>query len=159
MLPACAASLTVLSAFCVSTMTRQTGQNNCKHLCKCTEHLPNLKYIQIDILKTCVHCIPFAMLIAAHAKLLGASFHAAAHHQPISRFKDVQWAGHTRIGHRANKNRDVLSKTTKEETEQKSVRGFGELLQKCLSICFTERCLLGQFSYLSIVDLFPLGQL
>lgn len=58
------------------------------------------------------------MLIAAHAKLLGASLHAATHHQPIPRLKDVQRAGHSRVGHRANEYRDVLSKTTKEETEE-----------------------------------------
>lgn len=49
------------------------------------------------------------MLIAAHAKLLGASLHAATHHQPVSRLKDVQGAGHSRVGHRANEYRDVFS--------------------------------------------------
>ncbi len=58
------------------------------------------------------------MLIAAHAKLFGASLHAATHHQPIPRLEDVQRAGHSRVGHGANEYRDVLSKTTKEETEE-----------------------------------------
>lgn len=58
------------------------------------------------------------MLVAAHAELLGASLHAATHHQPIPRLKDVQRAGHSGVGHRADEYRDVLSKTAKEETEE-----------------------------------------
>lgn len=61
------------------------------------------------------------MLIAAHAKLLGAGLHAATHHQPISRLEDVQGAGHSGVGHRANKYRDVLSETTTAETEEKKM--------------------------------------
>lgn len=53
------------------------------------------------------------MLIAAHAKFFGASLHAAAHHQTISRLKDVQGARDSGVGHRANKYRDVRSQTTK----------------------------------------------
>lgn len=64
------------------------------------------------------NCIPLPMLIAAHSKLLCASLHAATHHQPISRLKDVQRAGHSRVRHRANKYGNVLSKTTKEETKE-----------------------------------------
>lgn len=75
-----------------------------------------------------MYCIPFAVLIAAHAKSLSASLHAATHHQPISRLKDMQGAGNSRIGHRANKYRDVLSETAKVETEEKSVRQSVELL-------------------------------
>lgn len=63
------------------------------------------------------------MLVAAHAKLLGAGLHAAAHHQPVSRLKDVQRAGYSRVGHRANEDRDVLGKTTKEERERKVEKG------------------------------------
>jgi len=57
------------------------------------------------------------MLIAAHAELLGAGLHAATHHQPISRLKNVQWAGHSGVGHRADENGDVLSETRREESE------------------------------------------
>lgn len=64
-----------------------------------------------------VLCIPFAVLVAAHAKLLCASLHTATHHQTVSRLKNVQGAGHTRVGHRANKYGDVFSETTKEETD------------------------------------------
>lgn len=59
------------------------------------------------------------MLIAAHSKLLCASLHAATHHQPISRLEDVQRAGHSGVGHRANEYRNVLSKTTHKETEER----------------------------------------
>lgn len=55
--------------------------------------------------------IPFSVLIAAHAKLLGAGLHTAAHHQTVPRFKDVQRTGHSRVGHRADENRDVLGET------------------------------------------------
>lgn len=58
------------------------------------------------------------MLIAAHAKLLGASLHTATHHQPISRLEDVQRAGHARVGHRADEYRDVLSKTKEMKTKK-----------------------------------------
>ena len=61
--------------------------------------------------------VPFAMLVAAHAKLLGASLHTATHHQTITRLNNVQGAGDSRVGHRANKYGDVFSKTTKEETD------------------------------------------
>lgn len=59
------------------------------------------------------------MLIAAHSELLCAGLHTATHHQPIPRLEDVQRAGHSRVGHCANKYRDVLCKTTKEETEDR----------------------------------------
>lgn len=62
-------------------------------------------------------CIPSAMLVAAHAKLLGAGFHAAAHHQPIARLKHMQWTGHSRVGHGADKYRDVLSETRRKRKD------------------------------------------
>lgn len=78
-------------------------------------------------------CVPFAMLIAAHAKFLGASLHAAAHHQPVPRLKNVQGAGDSRVGHRANKYGDVLSKTAKEEIEARRHRRHDneKINQKC----------------------------
>lgn len=62
--------------------------------------------------------IPFALLIDAHAKLLGASLHAATHHEPISRLEDVKWAWHPGEGHSADKYRDILGKTTRENTKK-----------------------------------------
>lgn len=59
------------------------------------------------------------MFIAAHSKLLCASLHAAPHHQPISRLEDVQRAGHSGVGHRTNEYRNVLSKTTNKEAEER----------------------------------------
>lgn len=53
--------------------------------------------------------IPLPMLIGAHSKLPCASLNATAHHQPISRFKDVQRARHSRVGHRANKYGNIFS--------------------------------------------------
>lgn len=56
-------------------------------------------------------CIPFAMLIAAHAKLFGARLHTSAHHQTVARLKDVQRARDARVRHRAHKDWDVLGQT------------------------------------------------
>lgn len=53
-------------------------------------------------------CIPLSVLIGAHSKLPSAGLNAAAHHQPISRFKDVQRTRHSGVGHRANKYGYVL---------------------------------------------------
>ncbi len=58
------------------------------------------------------------MLIAAHSKFLGASLHTATHHQAISRLKDVQRTGHSRVGNGANEYRDVLCKTAKKGTKK-----------------------------------------
>lgn len=60
--------------------------------------------------------VPLAVLIAAHSKLLGASLHAAAHHQPITRLKDVQRAGHAGVRHGAHKYGNVLCKTVNQRT-------------------------------------------
>lgn len=70
-------------------------------------------YICMSRWQTCdfVLTVPFPMLIAAHAKLFGASLHATTHHESVPRLKDVEWAGNSRIGHSANKYRDVLCKT------------------------------------------------
>lgn len=76
--------------------------------------------------------IPFAMLIAAHPKLLGAGLHAAAYHQPVTRLKDVQWARHSREGHRTDKYGDVLGKATREKSGRRN-------LSKILSTCSLER--------------------
>lgn len=76
--------------------------------------------LQIEIRPVC--CVPFAVLIAAHAELLGAGLHAATHHQPVSRLKDVQWAGNSRVGHGADEYRDVLSET-KRKQKKEDVRG------------------------------------
>lgn len=59
--------------------------------------------------------IPFSVLITAHAELLGASLHAAAHHQPITRLKDVQWAWHSREGHGTDKYGNILGKAVREK--------------------------------------------
>lgn len=88
-------------------------------------HLQFSKCVHVVCLATgcdSVHFIPFAVLVAAHAKFLGAGLHAATHHQPISRLKDVQGAGNPGVGHGANKYRDVLGKTAEGETEGESVR-------------------------------------
>lgn len=63
--------------------------------------------------------IPLPVLIDAHSKLPRASLNAAAHHQPIPRFKDVQRARHSRVGHRANKYGNVLSQAKKERQDKK----------------------------------------
>lgn len=76
-----------------------------------------------------MYYIPFAVLIAAHAKFLGAGLHAATHHQPVPRFKYVQGTRNSGVGHRAHKYRDVLCKTAKEETDEKSCRESGSVLQ------------------------------
>lgn len=59
------------------------------------------------------------MLVAAHSKLLGAGLHAAAHHQPIARLKDVQRAGHPWVRHRADKYGNVLCKAANQKTEER----------------------------------------
>lgn len=53
--------------------------------------------------------IPLPVLIDAHSKLPCARLNASAHHQAITRFKDVQRARHSRVGHRANKYGNILS--------------------------------------------------
>lgn len=58
-----------------------------------------------------LYFVPFAMLIAAHAKLFGARLHTSTHHQTVARLKDVQRARDARICHRAHKDRDVLGQT------------------------------------------------
>lgn len=58
-----------------------------------------------------MYCIPFAVLVAAHAKLFGARLHTSPHHQTVTRLKDVQWTRDARVCHRAHKDWDVLSQT------------------------------------------------
>ena len=61
--------------------------------------------------------LPLAVVIAAHAKLLGARLHAAAHHQPVARLEDVQRAAHAGVGHRAHEDGDVLGEAGAHERD------------------------------------------
>lgn len=51
------------------------------------------------------------MLIAAHAKFLGASLYASTHHQSVPWLKHMQWAWDTRVGHSTHKDWDVFGQT------------------------------------------------
>lgn len=57
------------------------------------------------------HYLPFPMLIAAHAKFLGASLYTSAHHQPVAWLKNMQWAWDTGVGHSTHKDWDVFGQT------------------------------------------------
>ena len=49
--------------------------------------------------------------VGAHAELARTRLHAPADHEPISGLKDVQRAPHRRVGHGADKNRDLSTVT------------------------------------------------
>lgn len=56
-----------------------------------------------------INYIPLPVLIGAHSKFSCPGLNAAAHHQSVSRFEDVQRARHSRVGHRANKYGNVFT--------------------------------------------------
>lgn len=111
--------------------------------------------------------IPFAMFVAAHAKLLGSCLHTATHHQAVSRLKDVQRARHPRVGHSANKYRDVLCEAAVERTDTETGKkitrwhhrgGVIDFRTQIVWVFISWR-LLWQFCHLCLMDLFPFGQL
>ena len=63
----------------------------------------------------------------AHAESPAPSIHAPSHHEPIARLKDVQGAGHPRVGHRAHKD-GKLFRLTDTDSEEGVRKNFNNLI-------------------------------
>lgn len=69
----------------------------------------SLKKIDVDPhFKLIQGLLPFQFISNAHAKLFGSRFHRSANHKPVSRLKNMQWAGNSRKCHSANKDGHFL---------------------------------------------------
>lgn len=58
--------------------------------------------------------LPFLRIINTHPKLLRACVHAAANHQAVTWFEDMQGARHGGVSHGTHKDRHVLSQAAQE---------------------------------------------
>lgn len=64
--------------------------------------------------------LPFLGIIDTHPKLPCASVHAAANHEAITWFKDMQGARHGGVSHGTHKDRHILCQTVQKKRSRKT---------------------------------------
>lgn len=64
--------------------------------------------------------LPFLRIINTHPKLPRASFHAAANHQAVTWFEDMQGARHGGVSHGTHKDRHILGQTVQKKKRTKT---------------------------------------
>lgn len=94
----------------------------------------NVKCDDCSVIGDFESCSPFAWLITAHAELLGARLHAAAHHQAVAWLEDVQWARNARVRHRADEDGNIGGQAEGKTQAQRHIQIFQKFSGKNLGL-------------------------